>query len=220
MKSYGQGQAGGILLPNLRKALNVVSNRGNCPKFLKIPQVSKDQKQIEKELAILENNNAIIDALIRHYASYYSGNVKRREIFDALFILLSEKEKLEWPGDLWNIELEYVEVIKLLEAFDFSIVLNKFQTFDIIFPDGLLLEYKVRIKSKGLIWIIHKYDADPFPSNPHAHQIQNNIKLDLSNGNCYQARKYIYTIKKKDLLLIRKSAAKVFQGELPTLSIQ
>ena len=26
MKSYGQGQAGGILLPNLRKALNVSCN--------------------------------------------------------------------------------------------------------------------------------------------------------------------------------------------------
>lgn len=179
----------------------------------------KDQDQLEKEMAILEKNDEIIERLIFHFAHAYSGKIQRREIFEALFILLSDKYCLERPGDIWDIEIVYVEAVKLLETFDFSTVLNTIESPSNIFPEGILMEFKVRIKSKGLIWLIHKYDSDPFPSNPHAHQIDNNIKLDLSNGNCYQAKKYVHTIKKKDLLLIREAAAKVFKEELPALAI-
>lgn len=78
------------------------------------------------------------------------------------------------------------------------------------------MNYKVQIKRKG-IWLIHKYDTDPFPSNPHAHLIDSNIKLDLSNGNCYKKRELVYSIKKKDLLMIRDEAEKNFK--LPNLDL-
>ena len=81
------------------------------------------------------------------------------------------------------------------------------------------MQFKVRIKNKGIIWIIHRYDSDPFPSSPHAHQIGNNIKLDLSNGKCYQYRKLIHVIKKKDLLQIREAAMKVYKDGLPELAV-
>ena len=116
-------------------------------------------------------------------------------------------------------EIEYEKALKLLSDFDFDTVITQIETSENIIPENFLTEFKVRIKSKGLIWAIHRFDADPFPSNPHAHQIGNNIKLDLSNGNCYKVRQYIYTIKKKDLLLIRDAAAKVLKGDLPLLSI-
>ena len=78
---------------------------------------------------------------------------------------------------------------------------------------------KVQIKSRGIIWVIHKYDADPFPSNSHAHQIDNNIKLDLSNGKCYRKREYLFSIGKKELKAIRMVANRTFKGKLPVLSL-
>jgi hypothetical protein len=39
---------------------------------------------------------------------------------------------------------------------------------------------EVTIKRDGCIWRIHKNDPDPFPSNPHAHNIESDLKLDLS----------------------------------------
>jgi hypothetical protein len=117
------------------------------------------------------------------------------------------------------VEISYDEALHLLSDFDFNIFHKKFFSEQKILPPDLLIEYKVKIKSKGLIWIIHKYDKDPFPSNPHAHQLENNIKLDLSNGKFYKTREHICTLKKKDLLLIRAEAEKVFDGELPILAV-
>ena len=50
MKRYGQGQAGGILLPNLRKALNVMRNTSypqNFRNFGKISYMSKEDLKAE-----------------------------------------------------------------------------------------------------------------------------------------------------------------------------
>jgi hypothetical protein len=42
------------------------------------------------------------------------------------------------------------------------------------------------IKSGGEIWRIHKSDADSFPSNPHAHNIQTGLKLHLGTGELFK----------------------------------
>jgi len=181
--------------------------------------VIKDKNQIKKELSRIEKWYQIQESLTSYYTSIYSKNIERQHIFDALFLLLSEKHRLEWPGDLWDVDIDYNEALNLLNGFDFDIIFNEIETDKEIFPDWLLVQYKVKIKSKGLIWVINKYDPDSFPSNPHAHQLDNNIKLDLSNGKCYKKREYIYTIKKKALLSIRDKAAIVYKGELPSLTI-
>ena len=163
--------------------------------------------------------DGILESLRCHYNLINLNKIDRHTIFDALFILQEDKYNLEHPGDLWAIEIEYDEALKLLENFDFNVILNSIETQENIIPKEFLLEFKVKVKSKGLVWIIHKYDSDPFPSNPHAHQLDNNIKLDLSNGKCYKGKRYFYTIKTKELLEIRDAASKVFDGELPKLAI-
>lgn len=181
--------------------------------------MTKDENQIDKELLHIEKWHQIQQKLVLHFASSYSGAIQSQEIFEALFLLLSEKHKLEWQGSMWDVDIEFEEALTLLSNFDFTIILNKIETEEGVIPKSLLIQFKVRIKSKGLIWVIHRYDEDPFPSNPHAHQLENNIKLDLSNGKCYILRDHIYTIKKKDLLLIREKAIAVFKGELPPLTV-
>jgi hypothetical protein len=181
--------------------------------------MDKSKEQNVKELGTIEKWNEILDLLSSYFKIKSSEDILREDIFAALFLLLSDKYSLEWRGDLWDLEMDYDEALQTVLEFDFNILKKTLFSEQEILPGHLLMKYKVRIKSKGLIWIIHKYDKDPFPSNPHAHQIDNNIKLDLSNGNCYKVREYIYTLKKKDLLSIRIEAEKVFDGELPVLTV-
>jgi hypothetical protein len=63
------------------------------------------------------------------------------------------------------------------------------------------------IKCDGQIWRIHKNDADPFPSNPHAHNLETGLKLDLSTGALYLGSKPAGgTFKRKHLKTLRHVA--------------
>lgn len=75
-------------------------------------------------------------------------------------------------------------------------------------PDGCRRRFdEVTIKRDGLVWRINKNDVDPFPSNPHAHNVESGLKLDLSNGNLYFMRRFTEkTIAQKHLLAIRTQA--------------
>jgi hypothetical protein len=54
----------------------------------------------------------------------------------------------------------------------------------IIPPDVPRKLEEVRLKVRGEIWDIHKNDADPFPSNPHAHNIQTGVcRMAISIGS-------------------------------------
>ena len=102
--------------------------------------MAKDEIQIEKEFQLIEKWYNIREMLVSHFSSLHSGKIKDREIFDALFILLAEKEKLEWAGSLWDVDMEYEEALELLSNFDFNTVLNKIETPEDIIPRGFLIE--------------------------------------------------------------------------------
>jgi hypothetical protein len=159
-----------------------------------------------------------IQRLKSAFSSKYNIVLEDSHIFDALFMLIESKFNLELPSDLIDIDFTFEEAKKLLENFDFDILLHNIETNSDLISDCQLMQKKVRVKDKGIVWVIHKYDADPFPSNPHAHQVDNNIKLDLSNGNMYLQTIFLKTISKKDLLSIRQKASLVYNGILPTLS--
>jgi len=175
--------------------------------------MNRNDEEIEPEFLRMEKWEKTQELLASHF------HVTTQEIFDGLLALLSDKYEFEWGGDILNVDIEYEKALKLLLNFDFNVVLNQTEPIDLDLPPHLVMRYKVRVKSKGLIWVIHKYDVDPFPSNPHAHQLDNNIKLDLSNGRCYRLKKHLHTISKRDLLFFREKAQTVFKGVLPELTI-
>jgi hypothetical protein len=87
-------------------------------------------------------------------------------------------------------------------------------------PDGCPRRLdEVTIKGDGQVWRIHKSDVDPFPSDPHAHNPESGLKLDLSNGDLFLGSQYTKrSITKKALLDIRhKAEAKGVQ--LPALGV-
>lgn len=175
----------------------------------------------QRDIALyrIENISSIIDRLTAHFRQEYSNEIRSRDIFDAIFVVMSKSHDFEWGGDLWDVDMEYEEVLNLLSEYDFHSQSISVELPNSNFPDGFFLRYKSRIKANGTVWIIHRYDADPFPSNPHAHHIDSNIKLDLSNGKCYKNKVNIYSLKKKNLLEIREKAMVSYKGELPALSI-
>ncbi|WP_143748575.1 hypothetical protein [Chromohalobacter canadensis] len=73
-----------------------------------------------------------------------------------------------------------------------------------ILPSGIpVFRTSQQVKIKGEKWVIHKNDADPFPSNPHAHNYQENLVVHLGNGMVYRRRKHVGKLSKKKLMLLR-----------------
>jgi len=67
---------------------------------------------------------------------------------------------------------------------------------------------KAIIQNNGRVWVIHQNDADPHPSMPHAHNYQQNLKLDLYSGKLYRKKTYVGKMKEKERSeLVRKIKA-------------
>lgn len=142
--------------------------------------------------------------------------VSRKDVLSVLLMTLGDKNNIEHPANTWDIPINFEKGLKIFFEFDFNAILNPIELdLDI---ESILIAPKAKVKAAGFILYIHKYDQDPFPSNPHAHIVDQNIKIDLSNGNCYRNRILIKTIKIKELLEIRKKAEAV-KIELPLLEI-
>lgn len=172
-------------------------------------------EEIENELAKIEKLDLVLSKLQEEFSKLGSSQISKENVYDALYLELKEKYEFEHPTQLWDIDADFKELKEILSDFDFKTVLFPIETSRNLIPRGFVVGYKISIKSKKLIWRIHKYDLDPFPSNPHAHLIDSNIKMDLTNGKCYKGKKYIITIPKKELLKLREKAQIHF--ELPPL---
>jgi hypothetical protein len=74
--------------------------------------------------------------------------------------------------------------------------------------------FEERVKHNGELWFVHKYDADPFPSDPHAHNYESGLKLHLGNGGLYLGKKHVGSLSKKNFIALRE---KVRHVDLPPL---
>jgi hypothetical protein len=109
-----------------------------------------------------------------------------------------------------NHELTAEQMLEKLDKYEFNFLEEIASiTFDSsILPEGVLRQLnEEEVKHKGEIWVIHKNDKDPRPSNPHAHNKATGYKLDLSTGELYFSNnkpvgnkiseKYLYAIRDK-----------------------
>jgi hypothetical protein len=114
------------------------------------------------------------------------------------------------------------EIVALLRDFEFSRyhpeILAELLLVETLLPPNVprLLTGKT-VKVKGEVWRIHKNDADPFPSVPHAHNYESGVTLHLGTGELFDRnRKTIGNIGKKPLQTLR---AKLEGLQLPALEI-
>jgi hypothetical protein len=165
----------------------------------------------------MKDGRDILIQLAEKISAERSETITLNDVGHALFMLLGDRQQWEWIFDVTDNGVSDQEAYEVLKSFDFSQVKTTVETQVDLLEGMMLYQTKVKIKAGGTLWYIHRYDADPFPSSPHAHNIEHNIKLDLSNGNCFRNRRWIKTISRKDLLSIREKATKLFKGELPAL---
>jgi len=115
----------------------------------------------------------------------------------------------------WNEESLAGELKECRSIIDLPPVIAIAQFDASIVPQGTEQDiYEERVRHKGELWFIHKHDADPFPSNPHAHNYESGLKLHLGNGNIYRRTALVGRLTQKVLLELRE---KVKHVELPPL---
>jgi hypothetical protein len=131
---------------------------------------------------------ADIGALINTFIADAEG------VENALF----ESFSLGDTADLLGLNLTRDSMLLALEGYDF----RKF------FPV---------VRHHGQLWQINRNDADPWPSNPHAHNLESGYKLDLSTGKLFfKTRDVRERVSRKDLLAIREKAGPI---DLPPLLV-
>lgn len=134
---------------------------------------------------------------------------QKLEIDDALPNLLLDKSLTE------------EQIIELLRDFNFKKFhpefLTEIELEDGIIPEGtrrLLTEKTVKVR--GEVWMVHKNDADPWPSNPHAHNYDAGLTLHLGTGDLFDTnRKLVSNIGKKKLAAVRNKLRSI---SLPPLN--
>jgi hypothetical protein len=125
---------------------------------------------------------------------------------------LVEVLALDDSTDLLDLDLKRDEILLTVEDYDFlklfpvllaEVVFEK----SIIPPSAPQRLEEQRVRHHGQIWQINLNDADPFPSNPHAHNLESGYKMDLSTGRLFLGRRDVgEKVSRKELLAIRKKA--------------
>ena len=144
--------------------------------------------------------------------------ITERLIFDALFIVFGDIKKLDHPVQVLDLDVNFQEAFEALRGFDFEMLESPIEV-DLEFERDELFQTKARIKALGFQIYIHKNDKDPWPSDPHAHIYDQNLKIDLRNGDCYRNRVFVRRIRKKELLEIRKRTSARVKFDLPQLQV-
>jgi hypothetical protein len=125
---------------------------------------------------------------------------------------IDEIASIEWTAESLALALQSCKAIVALPS---VIAVAVFESS--IVPEGTEEgTYDELVKHKGELWYIHRHDADPQPSNPHAHNYEKGLKLHLGNGDLYHGTKLVGRLPQKTFLQLRE---KVKHVELPVLSI-
>lgn len=133
---------------------------------------------------------------------------------------LVETLRLESSVELLGKNLTSEAVTSLLKSYDFNRLFPELigiiSLDHSIIPDETPRKLtEVTIRSKGEVWRIHKNDADPWPSNPHAHNLESGLKMHLGTGELFEGmRDTGHKVSAKSLKAIR---ARLSKCELPPL---
>jgi len=162
----------------------------------------------------MENSNKACAALV----IIQGIQIDAGDVQLALMELFGIKDESELPEK----NLSASQIIELLFDYDFRRsdpeILAQVTLEKSIVPDGMVyLLTEKTVRHGGEIWRIHKCDADPFPSNPHAHNVETGLKLDLATGGLYLKKQLVKTITMKELQDIRKKATELGVDSLPPL---
>jgi hypothetical protein len=138
----------------------------------------------------------------QHYAEKFGLDPMDVDILRAAMIRAGVEDSQSLLDRMWTV----TALVELLAEVDFGALADyeEVEFSQSILPEGISRRFdEETVSQNGEKWRIHKYDVDPFPGLPHAHNVFNDIKLDLSNGNLYRKRKLIGKMPRKELNELR-----------------
>jgi hypothetical protein len=145
-------------------------------------------------------------------------SIESAHVENALMDVLSLRDSV----DLIDIDLTEERMIAMLKDYDFRrffpVVIGKMNFRRSIIPRSVpRFLFEARVRRNGEVWEFHKNDADPFPSNPHGHNMKNRLKLHLGTGELFKKKQRMGKISRKDLIAIREA---LWGFDLPPLTRQ
>lgn len=142
-------------------------------------------------------------------AKFPNTEVSESHLIGVLMYSYMDKFESKLSLEFYDNPVSKFDIDLALDLYDFNQIKNEVLLEFEMPPEIEQVETKVKIKTSGKVFRIHKNDVDPFPSSPHAHFLDSNIKVDLSNGKCYQVKKHKFTLKKKEFLDLRLKASEL-----------
>jgi hypothetical protein len=125
--------------------------------------------------------------------------------------------------DVMYMDLSVDRMIAALASWSFEPpeVLVEIELPESIIPEGIPVSLReAQAKHKNEIWEVHRNDADPHPSNPHAHCEEHALKMHLGTGELFRKRKLVGKLAVKDFLALRKKLGELLPGVVfPALAV-
>jgi hypothetical protein len=150
----------------------------------------------------------------RHFSALFSIPDSAIDVQRAAMAVLGLDDPFSLLGREWTTD----QLVSLLQGIDFA-ACSDYEEVGLpmsILPVGVPRELdEETIKFYGEKWRIYKYDPDPFPFIPHAHNLYEGVKLDLRDGKPYRKRQLIGVLSRKALLEFRSRVKRI---ALPQLS--
>jgi hypothetical protein len=134
-------------------------------------------------------------------------HVEYVDVLSALMAVLKEAN----PETICRMGLPTEELIRSLEgyAFDAPLILGEIDDPAIEIPGSIRRVWHALGqggvggagpgRGAGTEWEILRNDANPFPSNPSAHNEAEHITMDLSTGNLFHDGEFVHRLRKKEL---------------------
>lgn len=150
--------------------------------------------------------NRSLDECSAAFTASRGDTITRRDIEQGLVAVLG----LDEIFDLLHRDITTEEILSVLRDCDFARLRHE-RLCDIVLDESIIPAgvpiclAEAQVKLRGEKWTVHKYDTDPFPSNPHAHNYAQDLKLHLGNGDLYQHKSKLSCgrMEKKHLLRLR-----------------
>lgn len=161
------------------------------------------------EIILGDINDKLLEKYIREYkkARIELSKIYRTSINERLMdICLIEHFDLEKEIDIISYNLDSKDIVAILKNSDnlYPVYNQEIQVDMSLLASNLPQPLTEQIaKHKGVIWNVHKYDKDVFPSNPHAHNYEENVKLNLFTGELFKKKECIGKLSAKDLSSIK-----------------
>jgi hypothetical protein len=162
--------------------------------------------------AFVEHAEAVAHSLTHRFGS----PIQCAHVENALVEVL----QLSTSTELLNFQWTQESILSVLANYNFQkffpILLTELQFENSIIPSRVIRRLAEQtVRRHGEIWRIHRNDADPFPSNPHGHNLESGHKLHLGTGELFFSRRSVGRISRADLLAIRQQLGNF---DLPALA--